>query len=107
MNLFLYTNVTTISKQPYMIGATVSAVCYFLGSFAPDYLTYTGLRLASVTIGFIGNFGLFALMMEIVSTKYRRYVGLYRDLWFLTGNVIVGLFGYFIRDWRNLQIVCR
>jgi hypothetical protein len=46
-------------------------------------LTYTCLRLASVTVGFIANFGAFALMIEIVSTKYRRHVGLFRDLWFL------------------------
>ena len=90
-----------------MFGLTLSALCYFVGSFAPNYLTYTCLRLSSVTVGFIATFGLYAIMIEIVSTKYRRHVGLFRDLRFLTGNVIVGLFGYFIRDWRMLQIALR
>lgn len=110
-------NVRTITKlifkkhynlvQPYVIGMSISGACYFGGAFAPDFISYSILRLISVTSGFIATFGLFALMMEIVSTKYRRHVGLFRDLWSLTGNVLVGVFAYFIRDWRMLQIACR
>lgn len=90
-----------------MFGLILSALCYFGGSFAPNYMTYSCLRLLSVTVGFIATFGLYAIMIEIVSTKYRRHVGLIRDLRFFTGNAIVGIFGYFIRDWRTLQLALR
>ena len=86
---------------------SLASVCYFGGSFAPNYLTYCILRLASVTLGFLASFGVFALMLEIVSTKYRRRVGLFRDFSFMLGNVLVGIFGYFIRDWRLQQIAIR
>ena len=86
---------------------SLSGTFYFGGSFASDYLTYTSLRLASTTAGFVATFGVFALMLEIVSSKYRRHVGLFRDLAFLLGTVIVGAFGYFLRNWRTLQIACR
>lgn len=44
------------------------------------------------------------LALEMVGPKKRIYAGVGVNLFFTIGYFTTGIFAYFIRDWRTLQI---
>lgn len=73
-------------------------------SIAPGYWTFT---LARFLVG-VANGGTmiisFVLCMEVVSSKYRPVVPILYQIPFGLGSSLMALLGYWIRDWRELQL---
>ena len=42
--------------------------------------------------------------VEAVGSKYRTSIGSLYSVFFSLGSATLGLIGYFIRDWRTLQL---
>lgn len=74
-------------------------------AFAPDMITFCILRFFCG----IGSCGLFLTLfvwgVEAVGKKYRVICGCIYQIMYAMGAIILGVLGYFIRDWRTLQLI--
>lgn len=74
-------------------------------AFSPNFITFCVLRfLCGVTA--IGHFLiLFVWGVEAVGKKYRVMCGFIYQCVFTVGCAVLGLVAFYIRDWKNLQLV--
>ncbi|KAK4024948.1 hypothetical protein OUZ56_010443 [Daphnia magna] len=74
-------------------------------AFSPNFITFCVLRfLCGITA--IGHFLiLFVWGVEAVGKKYRVMCGFIYQCVFTVGCAVLGLVAFYIRDWKNLQLV--
>nr|XP_002128813.1 organic cation transporter protein [Ciona intestinalis] len=74
-------------------------------SFTQSYLMFVILRSLSGFCFFSMFTCSFVLATEIVAPKYRVRVSQTEQAFFASGFCILALYGYFVREWRMLQII--
>ncbi|KAM9788651.1 solute carrier family 22 member 6-A [Neosynchiropus ocellatus] len=81
------------------------AVVGTISAFAPSYTSYSAMRfLTGMAVSGIILNGV-SLKMEWIPTKNRTLVGTLSSFFFTFGQMILAGLGYWLRDWRKLQLV--
>lgn len=74
-------------------------------AMSPNYPCYVVARFIT-SCGGMGLFiTTFVIAMEFVGTKYRAWCGIAIEIPFALGELYIVFLAYFIRDWRNYQLV--
>jgi len=73
-------------------------------AFSPDVVTFCVLRFFCGVAGVFHFNIIFVWGVEAVGSKYRTSIGSLYSVFFSLGSATLGLIGYFIRDWRTLQL---
>ncbi|XP_067619680.1 organic cation transporter protein-like [Eurosta solidaginis] len=92
-------------RRPVFFISLLTQVTFgILAGIAPDYLTYTIVRfiIGATTSGVF--LVAYVIAMEMVGPKKRLYAGMFLMMFFSTGFMLTGAFGYFIHEWRTFQI---
>lgn len=91
-------------RMAFTMNAFLLACSMTASAFATNFPTFCALRFFTGVAG-MGQFLItFVWGVEATGLKYRTMVGCMYNAFFSVGCVIVGLVGYFIRDWRTLQL---
>jgi len=92
-------------RKTFTITFALLAVCSTSCAFANDFWTFTVLRFfcGVFNIGFF--LAAFVWGVEAVGSKYRMISGYVLIGITSIGSIALGVFAYFIRDWRTLQLV--
>ncbi|XP_043470044.1 organic cation transporter protein-like [Leptopilina heterotoma] len=91
-------------KPIFVICLIIQLISGTIVGLAPNYATFVVFRaiLGSTASGvFIVTY---VIALEMVGPKKRIYAGVGVNLFFTIGYFTTGIFAYFIRDWRTLQI---
>lgn len=85
--------------------AVVIQVAAGIGAaYMPDYWSFTFLRfLVGASVG--GTMvTTFVILMEFVGTEYRQIISALYQVPFNLGHMLLPVFGYFLRDFRDFQL---
>ncbi|XP_078603969.1 organic cation transporter protein-like [Branchiostoma floridae x Branchiostoma japonicum] len=74
-------------------------------SFASDYVSFVILRALDGAAANGAFYTAFVLALEVVGPSKRNAVGMTASLSFGTGFFVLSVLAYFLRTWRNLQLV--
>ncbi|XP_066267297.1 organic cation transporter protein-like [Branchiostoma lanceolatum] len=85
-----------------MVGECLSGI---VNAFLPNYAAWLLFRFL---VGFTSNGSYvvaFSYVMEIVGATRRTICGIFVQMWFAGGIMLLSLLAYFIRDWQMLQLI--
>jgi len=92
-------------RMAFTMNAFLLACSMTATAFVTNFPTFCALRFFT-GVSAMGQFLItFVWGVEATGLKYRTMVGCMYNGFFSVGCVIVGIAGYFIRDWRTLQLV--
>ncbi|XP_071542755.1 organic cation transporter protein-like [Panulirus ornatus] len=83
------------------VGFLITAVCV---TFSTNYTSFISLRFLVAAFGsgiFLPNF---VILMEVVGPKGRTLMGMLYQSFYSVGILLLAAIGYFVRDWRYLQL---
>lgn len=80
---------------------TVSAACVTI--YLSQSFTVYAVGRFFLAFGMFGSLNAFILLMEIIGPKYRQIVGTGVQSFFASGQLLLTVLAYYMRDWRDLQ----
>ncbi|XP_013411039.1 organic cation transporter protein isoform X2 [Lingula anatina] len=91
-------------KPTLIISVLLQGVCGTAAAFAPEYYSFIVLRffVGSATAGLFMT--TFVLGMELVGPSKRMIAGISIEYFFAGGLIILTMVGYFLRDWRHIEL---
>uniref|UniRef100_H2YMR7 Major facilitator superfamily (MFS) profile domain-containing protein n=1 Tax=Ciona savignyi TaxID=51511 RepID=H2YMR7_CIOSA len=92
-------------KTSVVASAALGGALAFAVAFSQSYVMFMLLRSLSGFCFFSAFTCSFVLATEIVAPKYRVRVSQTEQAFFASGFCILALYGYFVREWRMLQII--
>ncbi|CAH0399853.1 unnamed protein product [Chilo suppressalis] len=91
-------------KIPMLVAVVVQIALGIGAAFAPNYWTFSIMRLiVGITVGGTMVIG-FVIVMEFMGPQYRDVVSAVYQIPFNLGHMLLPLFGYFFRDYSNFQL---
>ncbi|CAG9787708.1 unnamed protein product [Diatraea saccharalis] len=91
-------------RRPMLVAVVAQITLGIAASFAPNYWTFSIIRLfVGVTVGGTMVIG-FVIVMEYVGSQYRDIISAVYQVPFNLGHMLLPLFGYFFRDYSKFQL---
>ena len=88
-----------------MLGIVLVSSSGFLGAFMPNAHGFGFFRFLTGIGGIACFMVTFVIVVETVGVKYTMLAGIFIEIPFALGELLLGLEAYFIRDWFTLQLV--
>jgi len=92
-------------RTAFLIGMVQTSVAGIAAAYSPDLVCFCVLMFITA-MGQVGVFQCcFVLAVELVGPSWRVFCGVMIELFFVAGELLLALAAWWLRDWRNIQLI--